>query len=98
MLMKFYHAFIFGVMLTLSILPGFNAQLHAQQGTNNISPSTDTIFLADPTIFYEKGLYYLYGTGGNNGFQVYTSTDMHHWRGPVGKNNGYALVKGESYG
>jgi xylan 1,4-beta-xylosidase len=98
MLMKLYHAFIFSVIITFFILPGINGELHAQQGTNNVSPFTDTIFLADPTIFYENGVYYLYGTGGNNGFQVYTSTDMYNWKGPVGKNNGYALVKGESYG
>jgi len=56
--------------------------------------------MADPTIFLYKGTYYLYGTGGdsNNGFLVYTSTDLKKWEGPKGKNNGYALTKGDSYG
>jgi beta-xylosidase len=43
--------------------------------------------LADPTVIEYNGLYYLYGTGevsGDNGYRVYTSTDLVHWRrGPV---------------
>lgn len=61
--------------------------------------------LADPTIFYWDGVYYLYGTGGlktggdsGQGFLVYTSTDLKNWDGPVGANDGFALRKGESYG
>ncbi|RHJ81537.1 family 43 glycosylhydrolase [Parabacteroides sp. AM08-6] len=58
------------------------------------------IYLADPTIFYENGTYYLYGTGGdsNFGFQVYTSKDLKSWEGPKGASNGYALKKGDSFG
>lgn len=57
------------------------------------------IDLADPTIFYDGGTYYLYGTGGNTlGFLVYTSTDLRHWEGPAGVHDGYALIKGETYG
>ncbi|MGV8878831.1 MAG: glycoside hydrolase family 43 protein [Sphingobacteriaceae bacterium] len=58
----------------------------------------DTIKLADPTIFQEKGIYYLYGTGSENGFLVYQSSDLKNWVGPVGKKNGHALLKGDSYG
>jgi xylan 1,4-beta-xylosidase len=94
---KFYRGFTVRVIVIFSILFSGNVELHAQQGTN-ASRTTDSIFLADPTIFYEKGVYYLYGTGGSNGFQVYTSTDLRNWKGPVGKHNGYALVKGESFG
>jgi len=56
--------------------------------------------LADPTIFYDKGTYYLYGTGGHadQGFTVYTSTDLEHWQGPAGVDKGYALLKGKTYG
>ncbi len=59
------------------------------------------IFLADPTIFYHNGTYYLYGTGGaeyNNGFAVYTSVDLKTWTGPVGAKEGYALKMGDAYG
>ncbi|RYE21411.1 MAG: beta-xylosidase [Sphingobacteriales bacterium] len=58
----------------------------------------DTISMADPTIFFEDGVYYLYGTGSANGFPVYTSKDLVNWSGPVGKREGHALYKGDSYG
>ncbi len=68
----------------------------------NVVPSAnapaDTILLADPTIFYEKGEYYLYGTGDPNGFKVYKSADMKHWGEAVGRADGYAMRKGDSYG
>lgn len=56
----------------------------------------DNPFMADPTIFYHKGVYYLYGTGGGNkddGFKVFTSTDKQRWQ-----DKGYVLKKGESFG
>ncbi|MET3027965.1 glycoside hydrolase family 43 protein [Flavobacterium sp. UW10123] len=61
------------------------------------------ILLADPTIFYENGVYYLYGTTtgdfpNGEGFQVYTSSDLKKWKGPVGAQNGLALKKGDAYG
>jgi len=58
----------------------------------------DPIALADPTIFLDNGNYYLYGTSSDKGFEVYESTDLKNWKGPVGKNNGFALSKGESFG
>jgi beta-xylosidase len=63
-----------------------------QQTAFNLSP----IYQADPSIFYYKGTYYLYGTNGkdaNNGFTAYTSRDLKNWelKGPV-------LVKGEVFG
>lgn len=59
-------------------------------------PADDNPLVADPTIFYEKGTYYLYGTAGRNdseGFRVYTSNDQQTW-----KDEGFALKRGESYG
>lgn len=54
-------------------------------------------FLADPTVFYHKGVYYLYGTGGEHnrdgGFIVFTSADKKSWQ-----YGGFVLKKGESYG
>jgi beta-xylosidase len=52
--------------------------------------------LADPTLFFHKGKYYLYGTVGHNsdnGFKAYSSVDKITW-----KDEGYVLRKGESYG
>lgn len=58
------------------------------------------VLLADPHIFFYKGIYYLYGTGGRSdeGFSVYTSRDMKRWEGPKGKNDGFALRKGDTFG
>jgi xylan 1,4-beta-xylosidase len=60
--------------------------------------SKDTICLADPTIFKDNGMYYLYGTGSPDGIWVYQSPDLKNWSGPVGKRNGHALFGGDSYG
>jgi xylan 1,4-beta-xylosidase len=54
----------------------------------------DTIKLADPTIFHDGNMYYLYGTGSRDGFAVYTSTDLVNWN----KQKKNALLKGDSYG
>ncbi|UKT65958.1 glycoside hydrolase family 43 protein [Pedobacter mucosus] len=56
------------------------------------------MLLADPTIFKHNGTYYLYGTGGQDGFLVYTSADMKKWKGPVGAKDGYALLKNDAFG
>jgi len=56
------------------------------------------VYAADPTIFYDQGTYYLYGTSGDSGFLVHTSEDLKTWSSPVGKKNGYALFKGDAYG
>ena len=64
------------------------------------SPEKSPILLADPTIFYHDGTYYLYGTSGNDknlGFEVYVSKNLKSWK-RSDKNDGYALKKGESYG
>ena len=64
------------------------------------APEKSPILLADPTIFYHDGSYYLYGTSGhdsNRGFEVYVSKDLTSWKRSE-KNDGYALKKGDSYG
>jgi xylan 1,4-beta-xylosidase len=67
----------------------------------NEAADGNDIYLADPTIFFHKGQYYLYGTVGANpnlGFTVYTSPDLKTWEGPKGVNEGYALRKGDVFG
>jgi xylan 1,4-beta-xylosidase len=54
-----------------------------------------SIFLADPTIFADKGKYYLYGTSSNQGFLVYESTDLKTWQHP---KDSFALKRGEAFG
>jgi xylan 1,4-beta-xylosidase len=59
------------------------------------------IYLADPTIFYHGGVYYLYGTvdkDAGKGFLVYSSKDLKTWGGPTGVNDGFALKKGDAFG
>lgn len=59
------------------------------------------ILLADPSLFYDKGTYYLYGTGSapyHKGFVVYTSKDLKRWSGPSGVKEGYALSQGDTFG
>lgn len=57
-----------------------------------------SIFLADPTIFQDKGNYYLYGTGHDHGFPVYTSIDGKTWRIPADSTQRLALKQGQAYG
>lgn len=49
--------------------------------------------MADPTIFVDKGNYYLYGTNHPNGFMAYVSKDLKNWT-----YKGLALKKGDAYG
>lgn len=56
------------------------------------------IFLADPTIFKDKGKYYLYGTSSNQGFLVYESADLKTWRQPKDSTRRLALKRGEAFG
>lgn len=58
----------------------------------------NNFLLADPHIFFHDGVYYLYGTGSNQGFKVYTSRDMQNWEGPAGARDGFALKKGDAFG
>lgn len=57
-----------------------------------------SIFLADPTIFAEKGKYFLYGTSSNQGFLVYESADLKTWRQPKDSTRRLALKRGEAFG
>ncbi|MBN2476391.1 MAG: glycoside hydrolase family 43 protein [Pirellulales bacterium] len=73
-----------GLSLWCAAAPG----AAAEPGTTYCNPiiaKTET--LADPAVVFHEGVYYLYATGevdGDNGYRVYTSSDMVHWRrGPV---------------
>ncbi len=63
--------------------------------------SESFLYLGDPFVLKYKGYYYLYGTderGADTGIPVYRSKDLTRWEGPLGKRDGYALLKGDSYG
>jgi len=64
-----------------------------------IGRAPEQIYLADPTVFYEDGKYYLYGTDGFNadsGFHVAVSDDLLHWEKM--RDGKRALGRGESFG
>lgn len=64
-----------------------------------ITLSASDIRLADPTIFYEDGVYYLTGTGDTaNGFTMYMSADLIHWTPCGNASGGRALYKGDTFG
>lgn len=50
--------------------------------------------LADPYVLYYDGTYYAYGTRGINGFEVYISYDLKHWK----KEKNLALSPENSWG
>src|SRR6476620_4269137 len=83
-------------ILLLTFLNCFYNNCQAQAAEQN-----KEINLADPTIFFYKGVYYMYGTvegDTGNGFLVYTSTNLHSWKTSKESNGGYALSKGGSFG
>lgn len=56
------------------------------------------IFLADPTVFRDKGVYYLYGTSSSQGFLVYSSSDGKAWRQPEDSTRRLALQRRDAFG
>jgi xylan 1,4-beta-xylosidase len=101
--MHFYkqqHFLLFIVSLSTVALSNCSSKtiLAKQQ---QLKTGEEYMYMADPTIFFDKGTYYLYGTGGNRfneGFAVYTSENLKTWKGPVGEKDGYALKKGDVFG
>jgi len=85
------------VTVVLMLVVFFEGTVIAQPINTNVFD----IHLADPTIFQNKGIYYLYGTvEGNtgNGFIAYTSKDLKSWVKDSVTNGGFALRKGTAYG
>lgn len=96
-----FHLFLLCIVLSLSVTVSFKKETAVIYRFNQNQKSDSSILqLADPAIFFYRGTYYLYGTGGdvNKGFMVYTSDDLKTWKGPMGATGGYALVKGDTYG
>jgi len=102
--MKFYVLlFILSAIDSLSYATGHG--IFTQSPTDSMARSLileNAIFQADPTIFYDNGYYYLYGTNGDGdkqlGFKVYRSKDLKQWEDPIGAKAGFALVKEDVFG
>jgi len=86
--------------LLLFFFTCFQEKSRAQVTSSLVLIDSNVLHIADPTVFQNKGLYYLYGTvegASGNGFLVYTSSDLKAWK--LSKlNNGYALKKGDAFG
>jgi hypothetical protein len=65
---------------------------------SGVAQNEKPLLMADPTIFSEKGIYYLYGTSSNRGFETYTSKDLKHWIKPSSLPGGMVLKKGDAFG
>lgn len=84
--------------LALTALPASGCRPENASGIRDTARQKQ-IYLADPTIFYDSGVYYLYGTGKvNEGFQVFTSRDLKHWKVPADLPGGLALHKKDVFG
>jgi len=92
------------IVRMISLLCAFAACSQEKSTDKPAETKANAILLADPTIFYDSGTYYLYGTTGGEtplngqGFMVYTSSDLQKWEGPAGAQNGLALKKGDAFG
>jgi len=78
------------VLLMVFNLPGQRTMAQA-------NPKGKPVYLGDPTILNDKGVYYLYGTGqtADKGFTVFTSRDLKTWmKQGTGTDSGFVLEKG----
>lgn len=56
------------------------------------------LLFGDPFILLHGDTYYMYGTAGEEGIEVYRSQDLLNWEGPVGVRDGLALHKDDVWG
>ena len=83
--------------LYFTLLPAM--LLHLATGFGQPAPDTRKIPLADPYILLHDGVYYAYGTGAENGIEVWVSEDLETWsRGNGRAAEGLALHKDDVWG
>ncbi|MCP4788149.1 MAG: family 43 glycosylhydrolase [Fuerstiella sp.] len=71
-----------GFVLPFFVITAFGCASTVAEETYT-NPVIHEIGPADPTVIRFEGKYYLYPTGNNTAYHVYTSTDMVHWtKGP----------------
>lgn len=77
-------------------MQAFDHQMKGQKGAQEAFSKAyrGKMFLADPYVYEEDGIYYVYGTGERDGIGVYRSIDLKNWEGLCGKaTGGLALHK-----
>jgi len=89
-------------MITVSLCFASCSKSGSQQTPEPSPPAVDSsTYQADPTVFFDNGTYYLYGTNDvapDNGIKVFTSSDRKIWYSPSSISDGMALRKQESFG
>lgn len=63
-----------------------------------VAQKSFNMMMGDPFILREGDTYYMYGTTSDDGIEVYKSSDLAQWEGPVGATNGFALHKKDVFG
>ncbi len=114
--MSRFNMMIFSVLLTGILLSGcgakegtVNSDAASTKSVSSKSYETKDLFQADPTVYEENGIYYLYGTNegdAERGFKVYTSKDAKLWMEPEDADwldvqdmeDNYALKKKDAFG
>jgi xylan 1,4-beta-xylosidase len=67
-------------LLALAVCVSAIGTVHAAAAEKTYTnPVIDEIGPADPTVIFFEGTYYLYPTGDNVSYHVYTSNDLVHW-------------------
>ena len=89
--------YILLILISLGSLIGMSV-LGNPLGKEIKSLKSQQLSLGDPYILLDNGVYYMYGTSGDNGIEVYKSADMVTWEGPCGVKNGFALRKEDVWG
>lgn len=75
-----YSASLYGVCLCMILLCSQGIIQAAETYTN---PVISEIGPADPAVLLHDGIYYMYPTGDNTSYHIYTSYDLVHWaKGP----------------
>jgi len=67
------------ILLALVVCVSLMGTARAAKGKTYTNPVIDEIGPADPAVIFFKGMYYLYPTGDNTSYHVYTSTDLVQW-------------------
>jgi len=73
--------------LTLIIIFFIVVAGYGQRGTY-CNPVSDSLYVADPCVLFNDGMYYLYATSAGDGFRYWTSKNLSEW-----EEKGYAYRK-----
>jgi len=67
------------IIAAIFVLAGVLGSQNTEKKQTYTNPVINEIGPADPCVIFHKGKYYLYPTGDNRSYHVYTSSDLVHW-------------------